>query len=888
MGFARLVYSPKAFVYVKNANGQIWDLSAYTTSGSVQRKVNQLSTAQVTLRNPNMIFTDLKRGATFTPMDPITIYLQRLRNRPVRVFTGFLDQTPWLKLYPDTITLKASCTLKKLMYTFFDPALPYLNDFLRQYGWLNNGQGEIRNPESASQIYDATSNDPLKAVQSPDGSIGNLLFATLTNIGHWDPKTIFIQDLPAKKLVGRMAQLAHEWDEDNKQARKEFEGLLEAIIGSGSYGSGGGNDATINLGDSRVPENVYLVGKQMGVPKKYLLAAMMTGLVECPQGSTFGNCAGGTSDSAGWRQERASLYADPRNVPASAKRYYAECKQFDRGQSAGELAADVQRPAAQYRGRYEGVRAKAEALLQKLEGDYATKNPGKTDKATNDLTGTVIKKAGEVGQTIGKVGQPKIFAPIGKQGTFGRGWHEDTKGHIGLTNTSGSTHWHSGIDYGVPAGTACVAPTSGVITMALPSWSDGGMVHFKFTQDVGEIKAGTIIGWGHVQNIRVKVGDKVEGGKVLADSGSPGGGPHVHFIIRPDGTDGGGDGSADPTPLLTALQKGETAPTSGGNAANSSNGGGSSTEQMYSIAQATAFAAQLDWPSIEETTEAMMLQGQKSLMNDKPLMPFIEQLTEAGLRQFQSMPNGHFYAFYPDYFGEFGRKPYWMISDAEILDGGIDLNDEALATHVFVVGDTIPGGIDIRDKLLSGGVVNIFNAFMAGDTIVNRHQGPDDKEHASQRFTQLIGKSDAIKFLQRYGARPQLFEEPMIRSPYFEAFMAYQKFMLLWSRQFLSTFTFTFMPELFPGGKVGFPDHGLQCYIEEVEHTWDYESGFFTQASLSAPSVLAGASGDDLPPNMVVQQALYEPISNVTQVRSPHGGTFPVTPSPDALEGSPR
>lgn len=877
MGFARLVYSPKAFVYVKDGNNQIHDLSAYTTAGRIGRKINQISTAEVTLKNPDMIFTDRKRGATFTPMDPITIYLQRLRNRPVRVFTGFLDQTPWLQLYPGTVTLRASCTLKKLMYTFFDPALPYVNGFLQQYGWLNKNDGTAINPDVASQVYDPTSNNP--KIPSADGSIGNLLFATLSQIGNWDPNTIFIQNLPSG-LPDRMAALAREFDEDNKKAKQQFEALMHTIIGSGSYGEGGGAGTAIDLGDSRVPETVYLAGKQMNVSEKFLLAAMMTGLVECPTESTFGNCGGGDQDSQGWRQERTSLYADPRNVPASARRFFAECKQFDRGQSAGELAADVQRPRADLRGRYEEERSRAEALLKKLEDQYATKGLSKKEKATNDLTNTVTKKAGDLADTLGGVDNTKIFAPIGKNGSIGRGWHEDTKGHIGLTNTSGSTHWHSGVDYGVPAGTPCVAPTSGVITMAQASWSDGGMVHFKFTKDTGQIKKGTVIGWGHVQNIRVKVGDKVEAGKVVASSGSPAGGPHVHFIYRPDGSDGGGDGSADPTPLLTALQKGETTPTPGGDAGGGDSGG-SSVDQMMSIAQATAFAAQLDWPSLEETVEAVGLQGQKSLMNDKPLMPFIQQLTEAGLRQFQSMPNGSFYAFYPDYFGEFGRKPYWMISDVEILDGGIDLNDESLATHVYVVGDTIPNGsIDMNDRLFSGGVVSIFNAFMAGDTLIDRPAGAQSKKTASERFTQLIDKSDAIKFLQRYGARPQLFEEPMIRSPYFEAFLAYQKFMLLWSRQFLTTFTFTFMPELFPGGKVGFDEHGLECYIDEVEHTWDYDSGFFTQANLSAPSVLSNATDGDLPPNMVVQQALYEPIAQTTQVKSPHGGTFPVMPSP--------
>jgi hypothetical protein len=33
------------------------------------------------------------------------------------------------------VTLTASCTLKRLLYTFFDPALPYMVKFLQDYGW---------------------------------------------------------------------------------------------------------------------------------------------------------------------------------------------------------------------------------------------------------------------------------------------------------------------------------------------------------------------------------------------------------------------------------------------------------------------------------------------------------------------------------------------------------------------------------------------------------------------------------------------------------------------------------------------------------------------------------------------------------------------------------
>lgn len=89
-------------------------------------------------------------------------------------------------------------------------------------------------------------------------------------------------------------------------------------------------------------------------------AAIEIGLVE----SGLRNLSGGDRDSAGWRQERRSLYANPTNLHASVDRVYDEMR-ARRGKygSAGALAAAVQRPAARYRGRYAQVAGQADALL---------------------------------------------------------------------------------------------------------------------------------------------------------------------------------------------------------------------------------------------------------------------------------------------------------------------------------------------------------------------------------------------------------------------------------------------------------------------------------------------------------------------------------------------
>lgn len=110
----------------------------------------------------------------------------------------------------------------------------------------------------------------------------------------------------------------------------------------------------------RILSRIKQIGARMGATPKEIKAAIETGLVE----SNLRNLKGGDRDSAGWRQERASLYADPTNLDASIKRFFQETRAV-RGKygRAGDLAAAVQRPAAQYRGRYQDNSARAQSLL---------------------------------------------------------------------------------------------------------------------------------------------------------------------------------------------------------------------------------------------------------------------------------------------------------------------------------------------------------------------------------------------------------------------------------------------------------------------------------------------------------------------------------------------
>lgn len=821
----RLVYSPKVYAYVKTDDHGIVNLSNFITSGSVSRRLDMVSSAELTIRNPNMKWTHgARRGKpVFRPMDPITIWLERIKGYPVQTFTGYLDRTPYLQLYPGTCTLGASCTLKRLLYTFWDPALPFTNHFMEKYGWIANPNGMLQNLSAENEALDKD-DDPSKSLT--DGSIGKILYAVLNHIGEWDPKTIHIEKLPPD-LLNNIISIYTAYNEDAELVKDNLEMFLKKYIGDGSYGAGSGigsdADALVNK------------GKKLGNFESTAYGPPWDAM----QGT------GVTADGTDLRDgKRKYVVATGPNLPFGKKlyiwpnpyNYKGAWRVADRGGAIGDRNIDFFVA--------EG-RAKQGAWGRQTVGvwEAVAKDESGSKQASSSSNDDIEVRAASRNSDSNT--DSKIYAPIKGSPSIGSGSGSD----YGPRNVTGGSSYHMGVDIPVSAGTPCIAPFDGEITQAYTSgFGDvGGMIHLRATRDVAGLKKDQVIGWGHVQTVHVKSG-QVKAGTHIADSGWH----HVHFIYRPDG-EGGADGTADPGPIYKALSKGEEAPGGTGDTGNA----GAAYQDVVSTAKAAAMVQSLEWPSAAETVEAMTLSGSRSLLNDKPLMPFIEQLTNASMRSFQSLPNGNFYAFYPDYFGHMHhRKPYWFIDDIEILDAQIELSDEPLATHVFAIGDTVMsdmqsgGGIDQFERMTTTGVVNIYNVIQSG---FSPDPGPGDHNRKRLREQQKdrIGRiasdpSQVMNFLKKYGARPHVEEAPMIRSPYYEAFMAYHTFNLMWSRQFLTEIQVTFMPEIYPGGLIGFANHGLQCYVDEVTHTFDYEAGFTTQVQVSAPATLGGNDSDPL------------------------------------------
>ena len=168
-----LVYAPEVRVLTYGRDGVTRDLSKDVVRGSVTRRVNSVSSASLTLNNKRNRYT-----AKLSRMDRIVIFLKRAKWD--LVFSGYLTQVPALDVYPATCEIRAQCTLKRLMHTYWDPGLPDSADLLI----ANNEKGL-------------------------DGGSRELLVSLLSKVGAWSANQIHVQQIPRA-----FAELAHAFGND--------------------------------------------------------------------------------------------------------------------------------------------------------------------------------------------------------------------------------------------------------------------------------------------------------------------------------------------------------------------------------------------------------------------------------------------------------------------------------------------------------------------------------------------------------------------------------------------------------------------------------------------------------------------------------------------------
>lgn len=204
-----LIYTPGIRVHIQTSSDGIVDVSDDLESGSLILREKQPSTFSFSLTNYRR-----KYDGVFTPNDTISVQMKRLRWMPV--FSGYLNQVPYFSIYPRSIQLTATDSLKRLQYRLWDPGTA-ASVALLSGTTLSDAQSKARTAQA-------------------DGGLRDILIQLLETVGGWPAANVHVGRIPDdwdKKMSALQAKIGAEINVDPTTL-----GLAGAIAGvpSGSLG----------------------------------------------------------------------------------------------------------------------------------------------------------------------------------------------------------------------------------------------------------------------------------------------------------------------------------------------------------------------------------------------------------------------------------------------------------------------------------------------------------------------------------------------------------------------------------------------------------------------------------------------------------------------------
>lgn len=877
-----LIYSPEVQILIARGNKQ-YDVSNDIVAWSIRRVENGVSSLAFRLSNKTVPNNDkkLRYNQLFERMDRVVVRCKRIEW--VQVFSGYLDQVPYVQLYPGTVNFRASCTLKRLLHTWWDPGLPRSGEIFDQAG---TNQRELENGE-----------------EQLDRGLGSMLRRLLVEVGGWRSDNIHIQKFP----IGFFLFMNQELQKLNSGTETAAQDFKELLLGEGDTslgpGKAAGQQAGITMGNFALsaPERMLEIIRtvdDMGLgPDTTNFSAA----------SSLGTAALGVTDERDQEFARAQqevgrnwsdaalksdaaihcfmtvavesnfvMYANAA-VPESLK-YPHEALSTD-GTSVGLYQQQNYGEWGSVRQRM-NVRASTQMFLQHLNRlDWRNMDRGAACQAVQRsafperykgfevwATDTVRALRSGTGTVVGAPGQSNLSLTNPLPATGG-GSTPLTAGPLSLASpgslpavpTTNGTPDAAAVATevaGKPAYDTGGAASCALAQVGKPyiwgakgpvSFDCSGLMQFAYRSIGLEIGTDTYSQAGRCERIpasNLKPGDMIQpnpghtvmyiGPNLIVHAPQPGDVVRTETIyfdlssavcLRVPGAEFGGTLPA-PFDIAKAVS---TSNAVAGTVTGGLNG-------VTTIGTTEPIARNLFTYQFQAGQFANYISSlyggepgteEKAFINDEPLIQTVISFAQAGLRNFQSAPNGDFIAYYPDYFGLDGKDAVFTLEDIEMKNVQIDLNDDALATHVYVSGSPLSfagGAGGVLGWLQSKGVATVENEWLFKRMTLAAPTPPGER---------LANGRD---IMARFGARPLTKSMSSVMQGPMEFLLAVQTFMTKWAEQYATTIETTFLPEVFPGMRLNLKAHNLQVYVSEVTHAGDFESGFTTSMTIMAPS----------------------------------------------------
>lgn len=869
-----LVYSPDVRIIIARGNKQ-YDVSKDVINGTIIRKENSASTLLFSLANKG------DYNGLFHRMDRVVVFLKRIQWQ--QVFSGYLDTVPFAQLYGGTANYKATCTLKRLMHTWWTPTLTESLNIFQQsvFALAADADGESKS----------------------DSGLGSVLRELLVRVGGWQPQDIYIQNFPMVFFDFLQSQLLSK-REANQSAGDNFRKLLlgkswnQAAPGAfagysndaGQAGPGGVGEVfyieqivaacdalgqgplttevassrqladAANVGqqarDESVKDSFTQVGlsaaaqNQAALNSDAAILGVACAMVETGDGLTIRNLAntqvpeslkfpfdglGGDHDSIGIFQQRSigwGLVSQRMNPRQAATMFFNRLPPDWRNLPPGDAIQRTQQ--SDFGGRYAVAiplaTQKVQTLRKAREGVASTVAGTPLGAAATAAGAPIGLNPATVADAVKTSPSPvgDINSALGKPNPDNEGAVQEALRQLGKPYIWGAKGPN-------------VFDCSGLIAWAFRAIGKdaGASTYVQMTLprvEISDIKRGDIVITNGGEHVVLYLGN----GEVVEAQGqgqattTPQPGQEVkrsllsNQVIRSVHRIGANGGVNPLSPRLDPLTSGPGSPAGTGDSYEGGAGGGQAEEPVARNLFAWAF----DPGRFASATSEMYTEDHKDFMEAEPLMSMIQAVAGARLCNFASAPDGSFMAYYPDHFGLDGKKAIVVLEDIELKDVKINFSDDNLTTHVYVAGDHSYLGMEAN--------VNPLAWLESAGSVTVEH------DWLFQRLQQIapgdLGGVNGMELMRRFGVRPLKVPVAMAGSQNLEFLLACQYFMQKWAAQYETSASFTFLPELFPGMRVILSGHNLQVYVSEVTHTFDWENGFSTQAVIMAPSRADSAS----------------------------------------------
>jgi cell wall-associated NlpC family hydrolase len=782
-------YSPSIRCEIATASGTV-DVSEDITQGTVQLRENGLHTMSLGLLNKRR-----KYDRAFSPNDRFVIYMKRVRE--MLVMTGYLNVVPFVTAWQRTIIITGSCANKRLLYHYWDPGTIAAMDLLMHNGAMG---------------------DPANGA---DGGISQKMEAILTQVCGLKNSEIHIGQIPPA-WMNKIAALYNA-------VEGQFGSYYDALGGNNTQGSTtAANGVTTNstnpiktLGKARndVPKGVELpttlgpvtsaapLTTGIQPEKGHFWIAMQWGFRLPPDGTK--NTPGiDKVKVTAWLAKRKMIVANP-NSNAAAIVY-----------TVGWGPKQVSKPP-------QPLVCMDSYLMSSLgltEGDY--------------VSIAWVDPAQEAAQKFGMISGTAATTGAGSATGGDNAYTGSSTGQIAVVSVAGlnAANYATGLcnhTPPIPYVSGGVGPNgydcSGLTSQA---WLHGGKIEIPRTSEqqytalhvpnmtVAQLEPGDLIfyemrsdGPGHVT--------MWVGNNQMAEA--PQTGQNLH--ITDYRTDSVGFGR----PSDAAAKAGTTTVPVGSTAAGATGGTGTAATQQL--------ITEWDWFGQGYDPLSGILAGVRSLMNDSPILPFIDMMAKASMRSWCAAPNGDFISWFPDYFGVYQTAGIMDVTNVELQDFTIVWSDESLFTHQFTAGTYAPSVFGSAP----GGPIAIGN--MVQTMGIATVQTPDVLKallNLSEADLAPNGSGSVLikQILDRFGVRPNFTPMQTIVGHLAEFWYALYLFQLNWASQFNTVIPITFMPELYPGMLLRLKQFGFQCYVTGVTHSFNLTQGggFKTDVNVIAPS----------------------------------------------------